>query len=71
MDKRLCEKIIQHFDFKTMEVLAEYITYRTSVVHSRMETCGTEEIKAHQGEIRELQALSKIRDWAVNVLDRG
>lgn len=70
MDKRLCEKIIQHFDYKTMEVLKEYINHRSSVIHSKMETCSPEEIKAHQGEMRELKVLEKIRDWSVNIVER-
>ena len=72
MDKRLCEKIIQNFDFKTMEVLKEYTAYRMEVIHRSMETAkDVDEFRKLQGEARGLKVLEAIRDHAVAVVDRG
>jgi hypothetical protein len=71
MDKRLSEKVIQNFDFKTMEVLKEYIQYRKDSIHLYMETANDpEEFRKLQGSIQELKYLEKIRDNAVSVTER-
>lgn len=72
MDKRLSEKVIQHFDFKTMEVLKEYVTYRCEVIHRNMETVNDpDEWRRLQGEIRALNQFEKIRDHAVAIVEKG
>lgn len=70
MDKRLCERIVQNFDFKTMEVVNEYILHRSSVIHKQMETCSLEEITKLQGEIFELKQLGRIRDYAIAIIEK-
>jgi hypothetical protein len=72
MNKRLSEKIIQNFDFKTMEVLKEYIQDRKDSIYITMETVkDPEEFRKLQGSLQELRYLEKIRDNAVAVSERG
>lgn len=66
MNKQLCERIVQTFDYKTMEVLKDYIQSRIDVIHNRLERESDPDIfRRQQGMIEELRTLSKIREYAV------
>lgn len=66
MDKRLAEKLIQNFDFRTMEVFNEYLEEQIAIRHRIMEA-PTSNIDFIRGEISALRLLGKIRDHAVLV----
>lgn len=71
MDKRLSEKILQHFDFKTMEVLKEYIDDRTNIINKMfLRENSIERIRQYQGMLEELETLIKIRDHSTAIIER-
>lgn len=71
MDKRLSERILQHCDFPTMEVLKDYVTQRSADIHFLMETSmDSNEWRKLQGEIIALKNLLKIRDYAAAIIER-
>lgn len=71
MDKRLCEKILQHFDFMTVETLNAYIKQRVESLHLRMESAGSmDEFKKLQGAIAEIKNLEYLRRDAAAIIER-
>ena len=68
MDSKLAEKILQFFDYKTMEVVEEYITTRRATILMLLTREKDEVIlRQQQGMLEELHVLSKIRDHALLV----
>ena len=68
MDSKLAEKILQFFDYKTMEVVEEYINSRRATILMLLTREKDEVIlRQQQGMLEELHVLSKIRDHALLV----
>jgi hypothetical protein len=64
VDNKLAAKILLHFDFKTMEVLNEYISERRATVYKKMERASFDEFRQLQGELHSLNQLQDIRKHA-------
>lgn len=72
MDEQMAKKIASQFDFKTMEILNQWIEYRIGVLRYATEALNSDEktIRFAQGGIDELKVLKKIRDYALQVLEQ-
>lgn len=72
MDIKLAEKVLQHFDYKTIEVLNAYIeSRRAEILMLLTREKETDVLRQQQGMLEELRTLSKIRDYAVAIVDEG
>jgi hypothetical protein len=73
MNRQTAEKIVQQFDFKTMEVLETWIDYRISQLRFITESLlsAPDQIRFAQGAIDELRVLKKIRDTSLLILEQG
>lgn len=73
MDLQMSKAIASQFDFKTMEVLEKWIDYRINILRNATESLSADEktIRFAQGGIDELKVLKKIRDYALQVVEKG
>lgn len=70
MDSKLAEKVLQYFDFKTMEVLNSYIeSRRATLLMLLTREKDSNVLRQQQGMLEELYVLSKIRDHALLVVE--
>lgn len=65
MEIKTAEKILQYFDFKTMEVVEAYIEERRKTILMLLTREKNHDIlRQQQGMLEELHTLSKIREYA-------
>jgi hypothetical protein len=71
LDKQFARNVLQQFDFKTMEALEAWITYRTEFLRHATESIqsSTDQIRFAQGGLDELKVLRNIRKYAEQILE--